>query len=79
MEAPARHGRVVVSCCTLGNGDHSGFQSKAANHATAGGMNEHFLKQMVGAGLLTSVSEALDGILHRINTESSRPNVGANA
>jgi len=46
------------------------FQSLAANHATAGGINEQFLKHLVEHGLLTSVSEALDAILHRISTES---------
>ncbi len=35
------------------------FQSFAANHATAGGINEQFLKLLVERGLLTSVSEAL--------------------
>jgi pyrroline-5-carboxylate reductase len=52
------------------------FQSLAATHATAGGINEQFLKHLVEHGLLTSVSEALDAILHRITTESARPNVG---
>ena len=53
------------------------FQSLAANHATAGGINEQFLKHLVEHGLLTSVSEALNAILHRISTESPRPNLGA--
>ena len=43
------------------------FQSFAANHATAGGINEQFLKLLVERGLLTSVSEALDAVLHRIS------------
>jgi pyrroline-5-carboxylate reductase len=43
------------------------FQSFAANHATAGGINEQFLKHLVERGLLTSVSEALDAVLHRVN------------
>ncbi len=42
------------------------FQSLAATHATAGGINEQFLKYMVEQGLLTSVSEALDEVLRRI-------------
>ncbi|HKB97597.1 MAG TPA: pyrroline-5-carboxylate reductase [Terriglobales bacterium] len=46
------------------------FQSLAATHATAGGINEQFLKHMVEHGLLTRVSEALDSILHRIGAES---------
>lgn len=46
------------------------FQSFAANHATAAGINEQFLKHMVERGLLTSASDALDAILHRINAQS---------
>jgi pyrroline-5-carboxylate reductase len=42
------------------------FQSLAASHATAGGINEQFLKHLVEHGLLTRVSEALDAVLHRI-------------
>jgi pyrroline-5-carboxylate reductase len=46
------------------------FQSLAAAHATAGGINEQFLKYLVERGFLTSVSEALDAVLHRIGVES---------
>jgi pyrroline-5-carboxylate reductase len=46
------------------------FQSLAATHATAGGINEQFLKHLVEHGLLTSVSEALDEVLHRIGVKS---------
>jgi pyrroline-5-carboxylate reductase len=46
------------------------FQSLAATHATAGGINEQFLKHLVEHGLLTRVSEALDAVLHRIGVES---------
>lgn len=53
------------------------FQSFAANHATAGGINEQFLKDLVDRGLLTSVSEALDAVLHRINTQSQTPDARA--
>jgi pyrroline-5-carboxylate reductase len=53
------------------------FQSFAANHATAGGINEQFLKHLVERGLLTSVSEALDAVLHRINAQSQTPDVRA--
>ena len=49
------------------------FQSFAANHATPGGINEQFLKDLVERGLLTSVSEALNAVLHRINTQSQAP------
>jgi hypothetical protein len=48
----------------------AGFQSLAANHATAGGTNEQFLKHLVEHGVLTRVSEVLDGVLHRIGVES---------
>jgi len=46
------------------------FQSLAATHATAGGINEQFLKHLVERGLLTRISEALDAVLHRIGAES---------
>jgi pyrroline-5-carboxylate reductase len=46
------------------------FQSLAATHATAGGINEQFLKHLVERGLLTRVSEALDAVLQRISAES---------
>jgi pyrroline-5-carboxylate reductase len=46
------------------------FQSLAVTHATAGGINEQFLKHLVEHGLLTRVSEALDAVLHRIGAES---------
>jgi len=46
------------------------FQSLAATHATAGGINEQFLTNLVEHGLLTRVSEALDAVLHRIGVES---------
>jgi pyrroline-5-carboxylate reductase len=46
------------------------FQSLAATHATAGGINEQFLNYLVEHGLLTRVSEALDAVLHRIGVKS---------
>lgn len=46
------------------------FQSLAATHATAGDINEQFLKHLVEHGLLTRVSEALDAVLHRIGVKS---------
>ncbi len=46
------------------------FQSLAATHATAGGINEQFLKHLIEHGLLTRVSEALDAVLQRIRVES---------
>ena len=42
----------------------------AATHATAGGINEQFLKHLVEHGLLTGVSDVLDAVLHRIGVES---------
>ena len=44
------------------------FKSLAAIHATAGGINEQFLKRLVAHGLLTEVSEALDAVLNRTGT-----------
>ena len=46
------------------------FQSLAATHATAGGINEQFLKHLVEHRFLITVSEALDAVLHRIRTQS---------
>src|SRR4029077_743239 len=42
------------------------FQSLAATHATAVGINEQFLRHLIEHGLLTRVSEPLDAVLHRI-------------
>jgi pyrroline-5-carboxylate reductase len=53
------------------------FRSFAANHATAGGINEQFLKHLVERGLLTSISEALGAVLHRINAPSQTPDARA--
>jgi pyrroline-5-carboxylate reductase len=46
------------------------FESLARQHATAGGINEQFLKHMVERGLLASVSGGLDVILQRIRSAS---------
>ena len=46
------------------------FQSLAATHATAGGINEQFLKHLLEHGVMTRVSEALDRVLHRIGAQS---------
>ena len=46
------------------------FQSLAATHATAGGINEQFLKHLVEHGVLTSITEGLDAVLHRIRVGS---------
>jgi pyrroline-5-carboxylate reductase len=57
---------------TTGAVDASGssFQSLAATHATAGGINEQFLKHLVEHGFLARVSEGLDAVLLRIGVES---------
>lgn len=49
--------------------DHS-FQSLAAAHATAGGINEQFLKHLVDHGVLTTVSEGLEAVFRRIRIGS---------
>ena len=46
------------------------FQSLASTHATAGGINEQFLKHLLEHGVMTRVSEALDQVLHRIGAQS---------
>ena len=53
------------------------FQSFAANHATAGGINEQFLAHLIERGLLTSVSEALNAVLHRISARAQTPDARA--
>lgn len=79
-EAKAREylGRVFLGVTTTAvDPAPRTFQSLAANHATAGGINEQFLKHMIEHGFLTSASEGLDAILHRISTELPRPNLEA--
>jgi pyrroline-5-carboxylate reductase len=46
------------------------FQSLASAHATAGGINEQFLKHLLDHGVMTRVSEGLDRVLHRIGAQS---------
>jgi pyrroline-5-carboxylate reductase len=46
------------------------FQSLASTHATAGGINEQFLKHLLEHGVMTRVSEALDRVLRRIGAQS---------
>lgn len=80
QESKAREyiGRVFLGVTTTAvDPAQISFQSLAANHATAGGINEQFLKHMVEHGLLTNVSDGLDAILRRISTESPTPNLGA--
>jgi hypothetical protein len=70
---PARDyiGRLFFGLTTTAvDAPERSFQSFAANHATADGINEQFLKHLVERGLLTSVSEALDAVLHRISAQS---------
>lgn len=45
------------------------FQSLAGSHATAGGINEQFLRYLTEHGLLTNVSEALDAVMARISKQ----------
>jgi pyrroline-5-carboxylate reductase len=73
---PASQARDYIARLFLGvttgavDAPNRSFQSLAATHATAGGINEQFLKHLVERGLLTRISEALDAVLHRIGTES---------
>jgi pyrroline-5-carboxylate reductase len=52
------------------------FQSLAGNHATAGGINEQFLRYLIEHGLLTNVSEALEAVLSRTSAPSQSSDVG---
>jgi len=47
------------------------FQLLSTAHATAGGINEQFLKYMVDHGLLLGISQGLGEILQRIRAHSS--------
>lgn len=73
---PASQARDYIARLFLGvttgavDAPERSFQSLAATHATAGGINEQFLKHLVERGLLTRISEALDAVLHRIGAES---------
>ena len=48
------------------------FQSLASQHATAGGINEQFLKHLVEQGVLKSVSDGLDAVMNRIRAASQK-------
>jgi pyrroline-5-carboxylate reductase len=48
------------------------FQSMANAHATAGGINEQFLKHLTERGLLESISGVLDAVMERITAASSK-------
>jgi pyrroline-5-carboxylate reductase len=73
---PARQAKDYVARLFLGVAtgvvETSGrsLESLAASHATAGGINEQFLKHLVNDGLLSRVSEGLDAILQRIAGKS---------
>jgi pyrroline-5-carboxylate reductase len=73
---PASQARDYIARLFLGvttgavEASERSFQSLAATHATAGGINEQFLKHLVEDGFLTRVSEALDAVLHRIGMKS---------
>jgi pyrroline-5-carboxylate reductase len=73
---PASEARDYIGRLFLGEAtsaveaaEHS-FQSLAAAHTTAGGINEQFLKHLTEHGLLTKVSEGLDAVLRRIGMKS---------
>lgn len=48
------------------------FQSLANSHATAGGINEQFLRHLVEQGALKNVSGGLDAVLRRITSASQK-------
>jgi pyrroline-5-carboxylate reductase len=48
------------------------FPSMANAHATAGGINEQFLKHLIDRGLLESISGGLDAVMERITAASSK-------
>jgi len=73
----ARQAREYVARLFLGvttgavdESDRS-FQSLAASHATAGGINAQVLEHLTQHGVLVRVSEALDAVLTRIGADAS--------
>jgi pyrroline-5-carboxylate reductase len=73
---PATQARDYIAGLFLGvttgavDASERSFQSLAAIHATAGGINEQFLKYLVEYGVFTKISEALEAVLRRISVES---------
>jgi pyrroline-5-carboxylate reductase len=73
---PAWHARDYIARLYFGvatgavEAPKRSFQSLAATHATAGGINEQFLKYLAEHGVQTRVTEALDAVLDRIGAES---------
>jgi pyrroline-5-carboxylate reductase len=53
-------------------GSNPSFQALAAEHATAGGINDQALRYLAARGLFESISEALDAVMHRIRTASQQ-------
>jgi len=55
-----------LSCLAADAPDRS-FQSLVKAHATAGGINEQFLKQVADSGLLDGISDGLRAVMKRIS------------
>lgn len=49
------------------------FQSLAADHATAGGLNQQLLAHLGEQRVFESVSQGLDAVMHRITSASRHP------
>jgi pyrroline-5-carboxylate reductase len=65
--------RMVLGLTTAAaDAPERSFQSLASQHATAGGINEQFLKHLVEQGVLKSVSEGLDAVMNRIKAASQK-------
>ena len=54
-----------VTTAAVESPEHS-FESLAGKHATAGGINEQFLKYLIKQGVLDHVSKGLDAVMQRI-------------
>jgi pyrroline-5-carboxylate reductase len=66
-------GRMVFGLTTGAvDAPERSFQSLASQHATAGGINEQFLKHLIDRGVLRSVSEGLDAVMRRIRAASQQ-------
>lgn len=53
--------------CAAADASGRSFQSLAKAHATAGGINEQFLKHVIDAGLLDGIPDGLTAVMKRIS------------
>jgi len=54
--------------CAVADAPDESLQSLVKAHATAGGINEQFLKHIAGSGLLSAISDGLTAVMKRFST-----------